>query len=173
MSFDKNFDNYDIYLLDEVESVDIREVVEQCKVLDYKYKPTMWLGDTLNDAAGRFIQEMNSELDRHLPAGSDIDRREFYLSSTTILEMKHPYEFMLPKIKRLLNEEHKQLFLKDSKILNYLPTIEPQEIPALEFGDYPALEALAFAVIELREYGSQIDMPRRRKKQLRSPMRMC
>jgi len=60
--------------------------------------------------------------------------------------------------------------LKDSKTKNYLGEIGPSEVVPLELGDYPAIEALAFAVIELRKYGYQIDMPRRRKKPVRDPM---
>jgi len=62
------------------------------------------------------------------------------------------------------------LFLKDSKTKNYLGEIEPSEVVTLELGDCPAVEALAFAVIELRKYGRQIDMPRRRRKLIRHPI---
>jgi len=44
------------------------------------------------------------------------------------------------------------LFLKDSKILNYLSEIEESEPATLEFGSYPAIEAIAFSVIEMRRY---------------------
>jgi hypothetical protein len=33
-----------------------------------------------------------------------------------------------------------------------LGEIEPSEVVTLELGDYPAVEALAFAVIEMRRY---------------------
>jgi len=45
------------------------------------------------------------------------------------------------------------LFLKDSKTKNNLGEIDPSEEVTLELGDYPAIEALAFAVWELRKYG--------------------
>jgi len=38
-----------------------------------------------------------------------------------------------------------QLFLKDSKVVNYLSAIEESEIIPLELGDNPAIEALGFA----------------------------
>ncbi|MCH7555903.1 MAG: hypothetical protein IIB56_00430 [Planctomycetes bacterium] len=60
--------------------------------------------------------------------------------------------------------------LKDSKTKNYLGEIEPSEVVTLESGDYPAIEALPFAVIELRKYGRQIDVPHRRRKLIRDPM---
>jgi hypothetical protein len=62
------------------------------------------------------------------------------------------------------------LFLKDSKTKKYLGEIEPSEVVTLELGDYPAVEALAFAVIEMRKYGRQINLPRRRRKPFRDPM---
>lgn len=49
------------------------------------------------------------------------------------------------------------MFLKDSKTKNYFGEIEPNEVVTLELGDYPAIEALAFAVIEMRRFGQRID----------------
>jgi hypothetical protein len=56
-------------------------------------------------------------------------------------------------LKRLLDRERRQLFLKDRRIVSYLNQIKPDELPLLKVGDYPAIEALAWAVTELREYG--------------------
>ncbi len=49
------------------------------------------------------------------------------------------------------------MFLKDSKTKDYLGEIEPSEVVTLELGDYPAIEALAFAVIEMRLFGRHGD----------------
>lgn len=155
----KHLDNYDIYLLGESESEDTRELIKQCGVLDYKYQPSRWIGDSLNDAADRFVQEMNSERD---PEDSDYHRRrrQFHICATPILDMQPLYPYIFPEIKRLLEEKCRRLSLKGSKIPNYL-AIKPNEIAALELGDYPAIEALAFAVLELRQYGavSDLDLP--------------
>jgi hypothetical protein len=170
MSRDKHFDNYDIFLLDEFEHMDMWELIKQCGVLDFKYQPTMWIGDRLNDAADHFIDELNISLRR--PEKSNQEQQHFSVYSTPILDMQHPYPYIMSEIKKLVDKERRQLFLKDSMIKNYLG-IKLDEVAELQLGDYPTLEALAFAVIELREYGRQIDMPRRRRKQMRSPMRMC
>ena len=53
--------NHDVYLLDEFESFDMRQLVRQCGVLDFKYAPDRWVGDYHNDAASLFIDEMNAE----------------------------------------------------------------------------------------------------------------
>jgi len=78
--------------------------------------------------------------------------REFYVCPTTMTEMNQLYAYMLPHLKRLLDPERRVLFLKDSKIINYLGGIEPCEIAGLEFGDYPGIEALSFATIEMRSH---------------------
>jgi len=162
MGCEPHFDSHDIYLLDEYESFDMRKLVRQCGVLDEKYcislytvyRPhkltNQWIGNYKNEAASRFIDEMNQEY------GVELDepmfQRHFGLSSTPILEMERPYQFMLPNIKELLSPERRQLFLKDSKIVNYLSEIEENEVSELELGEYPAIESLSFTVIELRNY---------------------
>jgi len=170
MSHDKHFDNYDIYLLDEFEHIDMWELIKQCGVLIFKYQPTMWIGDKKNDAADRFIQELNITLRR--PEKSNQEQLYFSVYSTPILDMKNPYPYIMSEIKKLVDEESRQLFLKDSKTKNYLGEIEPSEVVELQLGDYPAIEALAFAMIEMRKYGRQIAMPpqHRRRKQVKSPM---
>jgi len=143
MSHEMHFDNHDIHLLDEFESADTREIIKQCGVLDYKYRPAIWVGDSFNDAADRFVKEMNKDFES--------SQRSFTLNSTQILDMKQPYSYILPKLKWLLDKDRRQLFLGQSKVVDYLAIIEPSQIPEMEFGDFPAIEALAFAVIEMRE----------------------
>ncbi|MBC8218894.1 MAG: hypothetical protein H8E73_10550 [Planctomycetes bacterium] len=36
--------------------------------------------------------------------------------------------------------------------MNYMAQIEPDEIASMEFGQFPSIEALAFAVTEIRQY---------------------
>ena len=154
---ERNVDDFDVILLDEFESFDMRELIRKCGVLDFKYHIKVndyrrtdlvgrWVGDIKNDAAARFIQEMNDE--KRKMAGA---KRYFGLSQTTMLEMERPYQYILPQIKELLNPERRRLFLKDSKVLNYLSQIEETEIASLESGEFPAIEAL-YSVLELREY---------------------
>ena len=166
----RHLDNHDIYLLDEFESSDTRELVRQCTALDYKYQPAIWIGDTRNDAADHFIEEIDREL--HRTENSQEHRRHFCICSTQILDMEYPYQYILPELKRLLDKDRRQLFLKDSQVTNYLSEIDPSEIPTLEFGDFPAIEATAFAVIEMRFYGAQRRKSDRRKTRPKSPMVM-
>ena len=140
----ERFGSHDVCLLAEFESFRMRDLVRQCGALDFKYSPKSWIGDWKNDAGSRFIQEMNFEQEKQ--------RRQFSLTSTPMLEMEHLYQYALDELKRLLDKDRRQLFLKTSKILNYLSEIEESETAALELGDYPAIEAIAFAVIEMRNY---------------------
>lgn len=153
MSHEPHSDSHDIFLLDEFESFDMRELIRQCGAMDLKYaislpdysgKSGQWIGDFENDAASRFIQEMNDDSKMH--------RGQFNLSPTLMLEMENLYSFVLPQIKGILNPDRRMLFLKNSKILSSLSEIESDEITELEIGAYPAIEALAFAVIELLEW---------------------
>jgi hypothetical protein len=137
----RHFDSYDICLLAEFESSSTRDLVRQCSVLDYQYEPNRWIGDWKNDAADKFIREMNSERTKQEP--------KFSVNLTPMLEMEHFYQFALDELRRLLKEDCRQLFLKDSKVVKYLSEIEKSETASLELGDFPAIEAVAFAVISL------------------------
>ncbi|UCE38601.1 MAG: hypothetical protein JSW00_05060 [Thermoplasmata archaeon] len=165
-----HFDNHDIYLLDEFETFDMRQLVQQCGVLDFKYQPSRWIGDRRNDAADHFIQDMNNEYTaRDYPDTQNLNeyglpkaeesvnqRRSFCLCPTQLLDMKPLYPCLIYEIKFLLDEKRRQLFLKDSKIKNYM-RIEESEQATLEYGAYPAIEALAFTVIEMRRFGQYRD----------------
>ena len=140
------YDSHDICLLEETESFHMRDIVRQCGALDFKYSPEKWIGDYKNDASEYFVREMNNERDKH--------RRKLRLTPTPMLDMENLYPYILDEIRRLLNKGCRQLFLKDSKILNYLREIgiEEGEIAPLELGDYPAIESIAFAAIEMRKH---------------------
>lgn len=153
---EKHFDSYDVYLLDECESVDTRELVRQMGVLDYRYEPARWVGDPYNDAADRFLRELNEERQAAtdsatgFPAGRRMPRYLCPIPSP-VLDMKRPYSYILAELKWLLDADRRQLFLKTSRVKDYLTTIEPDEVPALEFGAYPAIEALALAGMAIRQ----------------------
>lgn len=150
MMYEQHLDSHDIYLLEEYESFDTRELVRQCGAMDARYKPAMWIGDNRNNAADRFIREMDDELQS--PATPTAARRSFYICPTMMLEMNQLYAYMLPQLKMILDPERRVLFLKNSKVLDYLANIEEKEVADLQFGAYPAIEALAFAVIEMRSH---------------------
>ena len=63
-----------------------------------------------------------------------------------------------------LREESRQLFLEASRILADLSVIVPDEVPFMEIGEYPAIEALTFAVCELKD-DSRWRPPREQRRQ--------
>ena len=147
----KHFDGHDVCLIAEHETTSTRELVRQIAVLDDKFMPDRWIGDNRNDAADEFIRELQKDGDR------DRRRSKLMFVHTSMLEMEYFYRYALDEIKRLLDKDRRMLFLKDSIIPNYLSDIEKEVISDLKHGDYPAIEALAYAVItimksKIREY---------------------
>jgi len=137
-----------VYVLDEFESEDLRHLLRQCRALGFKHGPERWIGNSRHDAAQRFICEMNAESkDSAQPYAKY--KQKFNLTATCILDMEHPFPYILPELKRMLGPNEKQLFFGQSKIAEYLTAIQAEEIPDLEFGEFPAIEALGFAVIEM------------------------
>jgi hypothetical protein len=148
MLYEKHFDSHDIYLLEEYEDYDIGEIVRRCAAMDERYKPAAWFGDNRNQAADRLMKEMDEELQH--PINYGLSSRSFCVSRTVMVEIEMLYPYILPKLKRLLQPERRMLFLKESKIVNHMQAIDESEIAELRAGEYPAVEALAFAVIELK-----------------------
>ena len=144
----KHLDSHDVVILDEFESFDMRQLVRQCGVLDFKYLPGQWIGDWKNDAANKFLSEMNDEP----KDGNRRSERQLDLGLTPMFDMEQLYPYILAEIRRLLAPDHRQLSLKDSKVRGYLSEIEGSDIADLERGAYPSIEALAFAVIEMRRW---------------------
>lgn len=155
---------HDIYILDEFESFDTRELVRQLGAMDAKYgimrdkrygldSIDKWIGDDKNEAADKFIDEMNG---RHKET-----RCRISLTPTMMIEMNNLYSFLLPQIKDMLNPERRRLFLKDSMILDYLGEVEEIDIAEFKPGEYPAIEALGFTIIEMRGEVEEFEDPRR------------
>lgn len=164
---ERHFDSYDTYLLDEFESPDTRALVRQCGVLDHKYEPAQWIADPGNQAADRFLRELNDERIARAPqdhgpgwrlVGSLPDPpRLLHLWRSPLFDDPRPYAFILPELRRLLDESRRQLFLKNSRVRDSLGAMEPNEMATLQLGAYPAIEALGFTVVELRDHGRALD----------------
>ena len=143
MDSKKHFDGHDVCLIAEHETTSTRELVRQIAVLDDKFMPDRWIGDNRNDAADKFIKELEADV------GRNRRRSKLMFVHTSMLEMEYFYRYTLDEIKRLLDKDRRMLFLKDSIIPNYLSDIERDVISDLKHGDYPAIEALAYAVITI------------------------
>ena len=148
----------DIFLIDEFEHDDTRTLLRKLGPFNDDYQPERWIGDNKNNAARSFLGEMNSERN---DLDSQFDDRDVYLTWSQILEDDNPYQRIIPEIKILLPEENRRLYLGDSLAKTSLSNIKPDEIYTLKPGDFPAIEALGMAVIEMRvwerlEYESRL-----------------
>jgi hypothetical protein len=72
--------------------------------------------------------------------------------------MKQPYPYLLPQLKRLLDENRRRLFLKGSRVRDAMQAVEPTEIASYRFGTFPAIEALALAVLGGEEHARLVQM---------------
>ncbi len=129
-------ENWKIYLLYEFESNSYQEIIKQFGLMDSTYEPDRWHADMTNNSAEELMQDMR-------------DSFNSYPSETDLIEMKPLYPYLLGRLKKLLNLEHRRLELKNSKLLSYMGEIEQGEDAKLALGDYPAIESLAYAVIEM------------------------
>lgn len=159
----RRFDSYEVCILAEYESPSVRELVRQCDILDYTYEPKKWIGDWKNDAADKFIRELNGEKTKQVP--------KFSVNLTPMLEMENLYPYMLDELRRLLNPKQKMLILKDSAIARDLGGIDAieEDLSSLTLGEYPVIEATCFAVLTmLIEQKHLVERPKLPLKQDRS-----
>ena len=136
----------EVHVLDEYDSADLSELLRACSALAEKYRVRergefRWVGDNRKVAVRTLLAEMD-----HGPQ----------IASTRILEMEAPYQYMMSKLKEYLTGDKKTLFLRGSRVAEMMGEIRPDEVPYLEFGDFPAIEALAFVVKALHEEAENI-----------------
>lgn len=122
-------------------------MVHRCAGLTAKYAPARWVGDNQNGAADRFVQELNAR--QAPPVDASEVRPRFYPCGSALLEMEMPYAYILPTLKNLLDKDRRRLFLKDSRIVQCLGEIKGDELHFMEWGEYPAIEALGATIHEL------------------------
>ncbi len=157
LAHERHFGGHDVYLLAEAETLNMQELVAHCAVLDGQFQPERWISDTRNHAADLFIKAVNAEsrTPDPRPLEQRNDRRTLRLTRPPLLDIERPYEFFIPQLRKLLDENHRQLFLKESRVKEYLSRILADDAPSLEWGDYPAIEAVCLAVLEIRARTTQ------------------
>lgn len=156
----RHFDAYDIHVMAEFECENTRELVRKCAALNVQYsipRPRThersscgrWIGDFKDDAADKFIREVNDEI----KPGTHTPR--FSVNSTLILDMERVYPYILRQIQTWIDPDHRCLFLHECKTVDNLNELDPDMETGLKLGTYPAIEALAFVVIEMRRWIAQ------------------
>jgi len=103
-------------------------------------EPFRWVGDSNSAAAWRIMQELNQEGEYRSA------RDALTLVGTSILEMNRPYQYMLSRLKDYTTSGRKQLYLHGSQTRHSLEEVPQEDVADLKLGEYPAIEALAFAV---------------------------
>jgi len=144
----------EIYILDERELPDMQALLRQCRALGSQYNIDLngafqWFGDGGNTSVQAIVCDLNREhRAAHPPAYHHRD--DLTVLTTPLLDWDTPYPAMLGQLKDCLRPDHKLLYLRGSKVTQYMDGIKPDEHADLRFGAYPAIEALSFAVKALR-----------------------
>jgi len=139
---------YDLIVLDEAQSSNLREMIHHCESLDTRYQPSFWAGDDENTAAEEIILDL---CDARPKVKQDTRPGFTGPYRSDLLELDHIYAYAMPLIQSLLQKDHKRLYLKGS-IWPYIEQPQPDDLAFLEHGEYPAIEAMAFAVREALDW---------------------
>jgi hypothetical protein len=73
--------------------------------------------------------------------------RDFRMRRSRLLDMNEAIAYTYPVLVQLMESEHRRLFLSEGKTLSYI--LQPGNLKDIQFGDFPAIESLSFAVLEL------------------------
>lgn len=142
--------------LDEVEEWDSRDFIERVGWLDYRYSPEKWFGNVRDVALDKYVRELNKELANI--ESPEVYRRGLKVTLPGLLlgkEQDRPFTVIVPDLNRLLggrerDKDKQRLFLKEgSKLMTYMKSPQLGDTASMTFDDYPAVSALAFAVLEL------------------------
>ncbi len=163
-------DGWEVSIIDEEHSFDVRELVKAAMAMDLKYwitRPRVdqsgspsgrWIGDETHDAADKFLAESTFQMSEIQPGIQHLKPRTLQLTRTVLLDMEHLYDFLMPKIKTWLSPAHQLLFLKAGYVASQLNEFsdeqsEREQVPAI--GMSPAVEAVGYAAVEMQEWLEQ------------------
>jgi hypothetical protein len=152
----------EVYVLDELESVDLRKLLCWCHATGSRYniapdpnQSFRWAGDYKHATAGRITGEINDQ-NRSQP-----HRDTLSICGSSLLDSGVKFYAYIPSIiKERREQSHPSLFTRGSPVENYLNSIQSDHPADLRLGDYPAMEALAFVDTLLRQqaYGRLDEM---------------
>ncbi|KKL62879.1 hypothetical protein LCGC14_2180720 [marine sediment metagenome] len=173
---------YELAILEEFDSFNVRELVRQCIAMDLKYwlswprteqsgdPKGQWLADNINDAAELFLKEGQEAFKHTIHRRHHKNAKLFKsrtspdlrltLHRTVLLDMANLYEFIIPQLLQWLLPERQLLYLKESKTwldFNDFDALDASDIAGLKIGDRPALEALGFVCVELQKFLTRQD----------------
>lgn len=139
---------YPLRVLDEFETDDLVSLARHCTGLDFYYRPERWLGDTGNMAGMEFIYQLNKEFKTR--EAMIQGRRNFNLMLSHFVNMDNGFEYLFSSLRKYLTQDRKLLYIGEkSRLASYLLEVRPDEIASIRTGDYPAIESLGYAAVEL------------------------
>lgn len=160
-------DGWELSVLEEFESFDVRELVRQVVAMDLKYwlsQPRTdlsgsprgrWIADETHEAGKRFLAEAVEQTRRS-------DRGKVHhvveLTRTMLIEMDHLYDYILPKIAAWIKDDRKLLYLKEGlawQHLSYYDKPDASDFSGMSIGECPAGEALGYCAIEMQAWLDQ------------------
>lgn len=133
----------ELVLLDEAERWDAKELIELASGFDFRYMPERWYGNGKDLVSRTIIRAMNISLE------GDKSGKDFKINHSRVLDNPKPIQYIFPILKTRLEGVCKKLFPANSLIGNYMRQIPDEDVVNLDIGDYPAIESLAFCVLEL------------------------
>ena len=133
-----------MHVLDEIECKDLYELVHTAAVWSAFFKCERWLGDSQDNLTMRdFVRQIKKEIP---------GMQAFSISPTMLAEKKVGfYEWAMPTLKKMINEG-KLILPVNGLLRDYISKIDADDLPSLEFGAVPAVEALTFAAVGLEKY---------------------
>jgi len=157
---------YEFHLLDEVENEDLLRLVQKCDALDARYVPEQWIGDNQKKAAQQAVWRV-AETKQPRSGGDGQGVRVLSVGRNALVDDDSLYEYAVPVLKTMLDEAERRLFLKGSRVRDYLAQINAADLPFLQHGDYPAIEALAYVTLAADDW-ARADEDLRRQPRWRS-----
>ena len=153
---DHGLNAYPIKILDEFETFNLYELVEKMFFFDLYYrKPEMWLSDKENYAGIKLLGELNEKYAKIPITKVNQSSREIDLSHSSLVG-NDQFPYVYSALHRLLSQDKKVLTLGvNSRTRAYLSQVNDEDINTIRTGDYPAIEALAYAAIELDRSGKE------------------
>lgn len=147
-------EDFEAHVLGETESEDLGVLLRACRGLASRYRmpgmwvkePFRWIGNGKHAGANRIMWKLNDEVQ----GGHGRDR--ITVESATILDTPQPYLSLLAILRDHTQGARKTLYLHGSRVAHAMTEIRSDEVADTLLGEYPAIEALGFALDALRSW---------------------
>jgi len=139
---DKNLNDSHLWVLREYESEDTLKMLNKALELRDFESVTPWIGDTENQVEMSFLKKVNERIPPEM---------YFRIDLAPNADDPKAFDFCLNVIKRAL-DPHKLLHLGESKIKEYMGSINDDNVNSFGVLDFPAITALGNVIAYIREH---------------------